>query len=160
MAQSFKYYRPLYSIFAFVSLGALLWYQFTITRIDLMHFTPVRFIPGLMMAIPGILIMIICIRKYFYELSGLQALQEDKSKVTLQKRGLHQYVRHPLYLGTLLFIWGLFCIFPNLSNLIACLVVTVYTIIGIELEEKKLRVEFGNEYLEYSKKVPKLFPGI
>jgi protein-S-isoprenylcysteine O-methyltransferase Ste14 len=103
--------------------------------------------------------MVVCIRKYFYELSGLQALQNKSNKNTLQQKGLHKYVRHPLYLGTLLFIWGLFIIFPYLNNLIACLVITTYTVIGIELEEKKLREEFGDVYREYSKKVPRLFPG-
>ena len=103
--------------------------------------------------------MIVCVRKYFYELSGLQALQQQSNKNTLQQKGLHKYVRHPLYLGTLLFIWGLFIIFPYLNNLIACLVITIYTVIGIELEEKKLMEEYGDLYREYSKKVPRLIPG-
>ncbi len=91
-------------------------------------------------------------------MSGLQALQKQRAKNTLQKSGLHQYVRHPLYLGTLLFIWGLFLIFPLLNNLIACMVVTVYTLFGIRLEEKKLILEFGESYVEYAKKVPGLIP--
>lgn len=102
--------------------------------------------------------MYIC--KYFYELSGIQALQKDKAAVTptLQQSGLHKYVRHPLYFGTLLFVWGLFLLFPLLSNLIAASSLTVYVFIGIQLEEQKLFLEYGEEYEQYSKRVPKLIP--
>jgi len=112
----------------------------------------------MILAMPGLVIMGICVRKYFYELSGLQAFQKREFRMTLQQKGLHKYVRHPLYFGTLLFIWGLFVIFPFLNNLIACVVITGYTLIGIELEEKKLQMEFGDEYDEYAKRVPKLIP--
>ncbi len=102
--------------------------------------------------------MYIC--KYFYELSGIQALQKDKAAVTptLQQSGLHKYVRHPIYFGTLLFVWGLFLLFPLLSNLIAASSLTVYVLIGIQLEETKLFLEYGEEYEQYSKRVPKLIP--
>ena len=104
--------------------------------------------------------MIICIKKYFYELSGIQALQKvAQQQVTLQQKGLHNYVRHPLYLGTLLFVWGLFLMFPLVSNLSACIVITAYVLIGIQLEEKKLILEFGEDYRSYKKAVPMLVPG-
>ena len=103
--------------------------------------------------------MIICIRKYFYELSGIQALQNKPVESPgLQQKGLHKYVRHPLYFGTLLFVWGLFLLMPSISNLIADVVLTVYVLIGIRLEEQKLLLEYGEQYEQYSKKVPKLIP--
>lgn len=115
---------------------------------------------SIILIVPGLLIMIICIRKYFYELSGIQALQKDTPVITptLQQKGLHSYVRHPLYFGTLLFVWGLFFMFPLLSNLVAAIVLTAYVLIGIFLEEQKLLLEYGEEYKRYSEKVPKLIP--
>ena len=106
--------------------------------------------------------MMSCIHKYFYDLSGIQALQKDRPIATpaLQQNGLHKHVRHPLYFGTLLFVWGLFFLFPLLSNLIAATALTIYVLIGIELEEKKLLLEYGREYEEYSKRVGKLIPKI
>jgi methanethiol S-methyltransferase len=154
-----KFYRPVYSIFALLSLILILWYQFSIRSKQLFFLAMLRFIPGIVLALPGILIMIICIRKYFYELSGLQALQQQETRVTLQQQGLHKFVRHPLYLGTLLFIWGILFIFPFLNNLIGCIIITLYTLVGMGLEEKKLKMEFGDAYREYAKKVPKLIPG-
>lgn len=104
--------------------------------------------------------MSVCIKKYFYELSGIQALENKLQTNTLQQSGLHKFVRHPLYFGTLLFVWGLFVIFPFLSNLIACIVIQGYVLIGIRLEEKKLNLEYGKEYKDYVAKVPKLFPSL
>jgi protein-S-isoprenylcysteine O-methyltransferase Ste14 len=80
--------------------------------------------------------------------------------VILEQGGLHRYVRHPLYFGTLLFIWSLFFIYPYLNNLLACIVITGYTVFGAMLEEKKLVAEFGEKYVDYKKQVPMLIPGI
>lgn len=155
--RAFKYYRPVYSIFAGITLALILWYQYSIKSPSL-FFYYYLFIPGIIIAITGSCIMVSCIYKYFYELSGLQALQKPQTKNTLQQTGLHQFVRHPLYFGTLLFIWGLFLIFPLLNNIISCIVITVYTLFGIKLEERKLRLEFGESYVNYAAKVPKLIP--
>lgn len=158
MGQKFKYYRPVYSVFAAITLVLLLWFQFSIKSPWLFAVTIYAYLPGIIAGLTGLSIMIICINKYFYEMSGLQAMQNSQAKNTLQQSGLHKYVRHPLYLGTLLFIWGLLLIFPLMSNLIAAIIITVYVLFGIRLEEKKLRLQFGEAYMEYAKKVPKLIP--
>jgi protein-S-isoprenylcysteine O-methyltransferase Ste14 len=156
----FRYYRLCYSLFAAVTLALLLWYQFSIKSILLFSSVIIRYGLSIILFVPGLIIMIICIRKYFYDLSGIQALQKDKPAVTptLQQKGLHKYIRHPLYSGTLLFVWGLFLMFPYLSNLIAAVALTIYVLIGISFEEKKLFIEYGEAYRVYSKKVPKLIP--
>lgn len=102
--------------------------------------------------------MAVCIKTYFYELSGIQVLDQKEQEVTLRTDGLHRFVRHPLYLGTLLFIGGIFLFVPLLSNLIAGLIILIYTLIGIKLEEKQLLLEFGDDYRKYSEKVPGLLP--
>lgn len=154
----FKYYRPAYSIFAAVTLVLILWFQYSMPSPHLYYTNIFLFFLGSAIALEGIIIMLICIRKYFYELSGLQALQHSQVHNTLQQSGLHKHVRHPLYLGTLMFIWGLFFIFPLLSNLFAAIIITVYVLFGIRLEEKKLYLEYGESYKEYSRNVPKLIP--
>ena len=115
---------------------------------------------GVMTGIPGLLMMIICIRKYFFDLSGVDVFKSTQSTPRLQTGGLHQFVRHPLYFGTLLFIWSCFLLFPMWNNLIACLVITIYTIIGIKIEERKLIREFGDSYIIYSRNVPMLIPNL
>jgi protein-S-isoprenylcysteine O-methyltransferase Ste14 len=156
----FRYYRLSYSMFAAITLLLLLWYQFSLKSIWLFSSEIIRYGVSIIFIPPGLIIMIICIRKYFYELSGIEALENKtvEKKPTLQQTGLHKYVRHPLYFGTLLFVWGLFLLLPVLSNLIAVVVLTVYVIIGIQLEETKLFLEYGEAYKRYSKRVPMLIP--
>ena len=158
MGESFKFYRLFYSIFAAVSLGGILWYQFSIKSTFLFSSGILNYALSIILIIPGLVVMIICIKKYFYELSGIQVFTKDEQHVTLQQSGLHKYIRHPLYAGTLLFVWGLFFLFPALANLIACVIITLYVIVGIKLEEKQLRIEFGDAYYKYSKKVPMILP--
>ena len=158
MGSAYKYYRLAYSIFAAVTLGILLWYHFSITSIQLFQSPIAQYAGAAVIGIPGLIIMIICINKYFYELSGVQALSGEEQHTTLQQTGLHKVVRHPLYLGTLMFVWGIFILFPLLNNLIACLVMNIYILIGIQWEEKQLLIEFGDSYSAYAKKVPSLIP--
>ncbi len=91
-------------------------------------------------------------------LSGVRSLFRPVSTPELKVNGIHQYVRHPLYSGTILFVCGLFFIFPTLSNLIAAVLLVLYVITGIIFEEKKLIKEFGANYLRYMERVPKLIP--
>lgn len=156
---AFKYYRLLYSVFAATALAFLLWFHFSISSPKLFD-SRILMLPGIITGATGLGIMIACINKYFYELSGLQAIKEPVIRNTLQQSGLHKYVRHPLYLGTLLFIWGLFFIFPLMSNLVAATIITIYVLLGIRIEERKLHLEYGELYGKYVKKVPKLFPNI
>ncbi len=102
--------------------------------------------------------MLGAIFKYFKLLSGIKSLYETKQSAELKIDGVHKYMRHPLYLGTLLFIWGAFFIFPFLNNLIAVVLITIYVLIGIKYEEQKLILEFGESYNYYRLKVPMLIP--
>ena len=154
----YRYYRLLYSIFSFVTLLILLIYQYSFTSIILIQSIFVKYLAVFILVIPGLLIMILSIFKYFRLLSGIRSLYEPVPPVTLRIDGIHKYVRHPLYTGTLLFTWGLFLIFPFLNNLIAVIIITLYVLVGIKFEEKKLLLEFGNSYKNYSAKVPMLIP--
>ena len=103
--------------------------------------------------------MLISIKKYFLSISGIKTLVTEESPSNeLRIDGVHKYVRHPLYLGTFLFIWGLFILFPYVSLLIANSIITIYTLIGIVFEEQKLQKEFGAAYTDYQKQVPKIIP--
>jgi len=157
---AFKYYRIIYSIFATVSLTALLWYHFSFPATQqLLHAKWFNYV-GIVFGIVGGFVMAICIRKYFFNLSGIDVFYKKKiSDVPkLEMNGLHKFTRHPLYLGTLLFSWGVFLIWSYPQHLIANAVLTVYVLMAIRWEEKKLVREFGNEYREYASKVPRLFP--
>jgi len=160
MGAHFKHYRLGYTLFAFVTLGVVVYYQLKMASPLL--FTPNTFtyIIGIAIGITGLVIMGVCIKKYFLSLSGLKSLFQESPTSTLMLTGIHRFVRHPLYAGTFMAIWGGFIVLPLLSLLIANFIITVYTLIGIALEEKKLEAEFGAAYQTYKQKVPKLFPAL
>ncbi len=158
MGKYFRYYRLAYSIFATVTLLLLLYYQFSLISPLLFHSLSAMFLSCFILVIPGLVIMLVTIYKYFKLLSGVRSLYQEKQFAELKVDGIHKYMRHPLYTGTLLFIWGLFFIFPFLNNIIAVVSITAYILIGISYEEQKLIIEFGDSYKDYCLKVPRLIP--
>ncbi|RYY87217.1 MAG: isoprenylcysteine carboxylmethyltransferase family protein [Chitinophagaceae bacterium] len=151
------YYRASYVVFAFASMGAVLWYQLQLPSLLLLNRWAL--LPGLLLTVAGALLMAVCIRKYFLSLSGLRSLaQHQEVPNELRVDGVHRYVRHPLYLGTFLFIWGLFGIWPYASLLVMNVVVHAYTLLALRFEEAKLHKEFGDSYRRYSQQVPRVWP--
>lgn len=161
MGKSFIYYRLIYTLFSFAGLVIILWYQVSIDSIFIYKTGLITNVIGIITGLTGLLIMLYCIRKYFMSLSGFKTLiQNDDAQGggELYIAGLHRYLRHPLYLGTFVFIWGLWIVFPTLSLLIANVIITLYTLIAIPLEEKKLLMEFGDAYKRYTESVPRIIP--
>lgn len=156
--KTFPYYRLLYTLFAFLTFGLVVWYQLKLASPFLFQRHLFTNAIGVIIAATGLVIMSICIKKYFLSLSGLKSLFQERPVHQLMVRGIHRYVRHPLYLGTFLAIWGAFLVYPLLSLLISNLAITLYTLIGISFEEKKLIAEFGAAYKTYQQTVPKLLP--
>jgi protein-S-isoprenylcysteine O-methyltransferase Ste14 len=158
MGKQFKFYRLYYIIFAFAGLAAIIIYPFTFASYRFFVNTNTSITSGIIVTAAGLIIMSVCILKYFMQLSGIKGLIEKKTNNELMITGIHQFVRHPLYTGTFVFIWGLFIILPSLSVLIIDVITTVYTLVGLHFEEKKLEKEFGNAYKIYKQKVPMLIP--
>lgn len=153
-----RFYRIAYVLISFAGLVALLWYQLWMPSPVIFHSNIVTQIAGFAVGTTGMIIMLLMIRKYFMQLSGLRNLANNHFKSKLEVSGLHRYVRHPLYLGTFLFIWGLLILLPFLSLFISNLIITVYTIIALRFEEEKLVAEFGEDYMIYRSRVPRLIP--
>jgi protein-S-isoprenylcysteine O-methyltransferase Ste14 len=151
------YYRTLYVLFAFATMGAVLTWQLRIPS-PLLLGSAWRY-PGFLLAGAGLGLMVVCIKKYFLSLSGLKSLfQHREVAPTLRIDGVHRYIRHPLYLGTFVFIWGLFLIFPYGSLLVANIFIQAYTVLAIPFEEAKLIQDFGPDYERYKREVPRLIP--
>src|SRR5438128_1580032 len=65
----FRYYRLTYSCFNFAFLGFIVWYQFSHNSVQLFAATVSRY-AGYPLAVLGVYIMGVCIKKYFANLSG------------------------------------------------------------------------------------------
>jgi methanethiol S-methyltransferase len=68
----------------------------------------------------------------------------------------YQYVRHPLYIGWLMFFWAT----PTMTSahLLFAIMTTAYILMAIRWEERDLVGVFGERYENYRKNVPKLIP--
>jgi methanethiol S-methyltransferase len=158
LKRSFRYYRLSYSIFATITLILLLYFQYSFASPVLIKSVLIKYAAILFLVLPGISIMFISIKKYFMLLSGVRSIFTPVPASELKVNGIHRFVRHPLYSGTILFVWGLFFVFPFLNNFIAAVLLTLYVLVGISFEEKKLLKEFGKKYEAYILNVPMLIP--
>lgn len=158
MGNWYKYYRLVYSLIAIVLLLLLMVWQVSLPSPALWHSGLANQIPGATLALIGFSGMTICLKKYLVSPEGFADLFFEGKKPDLQKNGLHGMVRHPLYLSTFIFLIGFFLMFPFLSVLEAVVVIIVYTVLAIPLEEKKLVELYGEEYLRYREQVPALLP--
>lgn len=90
--------------------------------------------------------------------SGLASLFSNRPSRAerLTTGGFYRYTRHPLYLFALIMFWLL----PVMTwNILALAIgVTVYTLIGSLLEERRLAQQFGQEYIDYKDRTPWLLP--
>jgi protein-S-isoprenylcysteine O-methyltransferase Ste14 len=78
----------------------------------------------------------------------------EPSKLVIN--GLYCHVRHPLYTAGLLFIW----LTPVMTTSVLAmnLGLTLYIIVGSIFEERRLVGEFGQAYIDYQSRVPRLIP--
>jgi methanethiol S-methyltransferase len=74
----------------------------------------------------------------------------------LSIRGPYRWVRHPLYLFSILIIWS----GPDITadRLLFNVMWTVWIIAGAILEERDLAARFGETYRRYQRRVPMLIP--
>ncbi|MDF1573691.1 MAG: isoprenylcysteine carboxylmethyltransferase family protein [Bacteroidales bacterium] len=72
--------------------------------------------------------------------------------------GVFRIVRHPIYLGAILFYLGAAIISMSMASGAFILVIIAFYIAICKYEERALKEAFGNDYLEYKKKTGMLFP--
>jgi len=78
---------------------------------------------------------------------------DENNKTKLVTNGLFSKSRNPIFLGIMLANIGLFLVIPNSFTLLIISLSTISINTQIRLEEEFLRNEFGQEYIDYSKRV-------
>ena len=154
-----RVYRLLYNFFAVISLLPILFLMVSLPD-RMLYQVPAPF-NILMRAGQGIallLLLVAVLQTDLLSFAGLRQVFEQEKTGPLITRGLYRYVRHPLYIFSLLILW----LSPGLSlnSLIVYLALTIYILIGIIFEERKLLREFGKEYADYRSTTPMLVPGL
>lgn len=93
------------------------------------------------------------------ELAGIRQAQGDWRPAAFQARGPYRLVRHPIYLGWVLMVFGV----PDMSatRLLFATVSSAYLVVAIPFEERSLLSAFGAQYREYQQAVRwRLVPGV
>ena len=96
-----------------------------------------------------------------FELFGLSQVfarlfGKQPSEAKFRAPLLYRHVRHPIYLGVLLAVWATPAM--TVGHLLFSVVITGYILIGIQLEERDLIEQFGDQYRRYRQHAPMLVP--
>ncbi|MBI5916845.1 MAG: isoprenylcysteine carboxylmethyltransferase family protein [Bacteroidetes bacterium] len=156
-----RYYRLWYNLMATALFAALVACYFFTGKTAL--WSPNRLLPypGGLLVLSGAVWVFRALGGYnLGEFTGLAQLKSGAAPKheSLKISGLNAQVRHPLYFGTLLIIWGVFFIVPTDAMLVFCGVSMAYVMVGSRLEERKLVAQFGEAYQKYQIVVPMLVP--
>lgn len=153
------YYRVIYNVFATVGILAIFILQSTFHQMYMYKADTSITLMGLGLASLGLIVIKESFGHYdLREFLGLRQLSGNLAEQGFQRGGLLEYVRHPLYSGSMLLLIGYLIFVPGVLNLITVLCMITYFIIGSRYEEKKLIKTFGKKYLDYRKEVPAFIP--
>jgi protein-S-isoprenylcysteine O-methyltransferase Ste14 len=87
-------------------------------------------------------------------------LEERSSRTEpLVVKGPYRYVRHPLYSDVVLLLLGWWLLLDYSFLLISALLLLLwFDFVVTRFEERELRAIFGDDYEEYSRRVPRIVP--
>jgi protein-S-isoprenylcysteine O-methyltransferase Ste14 len=152
-----RFYRLGYNAFACVSFLPVLAALFLVPDRRL-YYVPM---PWSLLMVAGELLAVVALLVGLLQTDarvflGLRQLRENSKPSQLTTSGLYHYVRHPLYTAGLVFIW----LMPLMTvNVLAIdIALTVYVIVGAYFEERKLRREFKQVYVDYMAVTPMFIP--
>ena len=154
-----KFYRLLYNLFAVISIAPVLYLMVTLPNQTLYQVpSPWNYLMLAGQGISVLLLFVAVLQTDVLSFAGLRQLIEEEKSGKLVTGGLYRVVRHPLYTFSLLILW--FSPTVTLNSFIVYFALTVYVLVGILFEERKLLREFGQEYADYKSVTPMLIPGL
>lgn len=139
-------------LFVFASFWVDKWLAF-------LHFDSTWWSLGLSMLllVPGCLIMLWPVMQFFRARGTPVPFNPPPKLITT---GLYAFVRNPMLLGLFLLMLGLGVLFGSLSLIF--IFTPLFILLNVlylkAIEEKEMEKKFGEEYLEYKKKVPMFIP--
>ncbi len=154
-----KSYRLFYNVFAVISIVPILYLMVTLPDGNLYQASfPYDYLMRMGQGVSVLLLLVAVFQTDLLSFAGLRQLFKEDKKGPLITGGLYHFVRHPLYTFSLLILW----LSPTMSlnSFIVYTALTIYVLVGIVFEERKLVREFGQEYDQYRSTTPMLIPGL
>ena len=156
-----RFYRLFFNIFSVITLIPVLWLVYILPDKPFYEIpVPWIYLTLFGQALSALGEIVGLFQTDVWEFAGLRQIiaPHEEGEKTLVIKGLYHYMRHPLYTFGLLFVW----LTPVMSvnSLILYITLTLYIIVGVYFEERKLLREFGEAYAEYKKNTPMLIPRI
>lgn len=139
-------------LIAFLSMNFWNWLYF-LTAPTLIQ--PVLLIVGIALGVSGVFIAMRASK--VISVSTVADMRTDR-RPELVTDGIYARVRHPLYLATILVFSGMALIYPFSVVIVFALSMIAYTMIGAFLEERKLLLQYGQEYRDYRKQAGFILP--
>ena len=114
---------------------------------------------SMLLLVPGCLIMVWPVMQFFRARGTPVPLNPPKRLITT---GLYAYIRNPMILGLLLLLLGLGVLFGSLCLIFIFtpLFISINVLYLKAIEEKEMEKKFGENYLEYKKRVPMFIPSL
>jgi protein-S-isoprenylcysteine O-methyltransferase Ste14 len=110
---------------------------------------------GLLLMIPGFLLMQAAEKHLGKQFSIRVTLQQEHQLI---RSGPYKFIRHPRYLGILLFFLGISLTFRSLIGLLLIVALTIVFVWRIFTEESLMHQEFGKEWETYCQQSWRIFP--
>ncbi|NVJ86646.1 MAG: isoprenylcysteine carboxylmethyltransferase family protein [Algoriphagus sp.] len=158
LGKAYKWYRLFYSLFSLGLFLILLFFTFKIPPRQL--FVPQGLVEyfGYMFATFGTIIMVQSSKAWSMGKFFGWVPEQGSEREQLIVSGWYKRIRHPLYAGLLLIFIGYFLVSGTYTALVHLGCLILYLPIGIYFEEKNLIAQFGEDYKNYQKAVPAIFP--
>jgi protein-S-isoprenylcysteine O-methyltransferase Ste14 len=154
-----RFYRLLYNIFSVISIAPVLYLMLTLPDRALYQVpSPWSYVMRIGQGISILFLFVAVLQTDIFSFVGLRQLIEEEKKRELVTNGFYRFVRHPLYTFSLLLLW----LSPTMtvSSFVVYVAFTLYILIGIYFEERKLLQDFGQAYATYKSVTPMLLPGL
>ena len=87
---------------------------------------------------------------------GLRNRKPKTKDISFQQKGPYKWVRHPLYLFSIIFIWSTTTF--TIDRIIFNVLWTIWILLGTWLEDRDLFNTFPDKYGAYQKQVPMIVP--
>ena len=158
----FRIYRLIFNLVALVSVIPVMVYEQWLRGPILFRWEGFLILFQVILLISALLLFLAGARHYdLLQFSGFRQIKTGSSHNTLTETGeldttgILDITRHPWYLGGILIIWTRDI---DISALVTNIILTLYFIVGTVLEERKLLIEYGDDYRRYQEEVSMLIP--